>query len=245
MHADVGRKCDRTLVTVTAITTMETRMPLVITPRREPETASSPIRILVADDHAIWREGLIALLNRLPDMRVVGEAADGDEIVRLHRMLLPSITLIDIRMPTTDGVAAIRSIRGDFPDARILVLSTLDGDENIHRALRAGASGYLLKDVSGAELATAIRAVHSGQPYLSVEVAGNLAEHIHAEKLTLREMDVLRLVAKGLSNREIGATLFIVEGTVKAHTASIRRKLMVNDQAHAVLVAIRRGILSV
>lgn len=204
----------------------------------------SRIRILLADDHPVVREGLAALINRRPDMTVVAEAANGQEALDFFRHRQPDVTLIDLRMPTMDGVTAIAAIRQEFPTARIMVLTTFDGDEDIYRALRAGAKGYLLKDAPRDELIDSIRRVHQGKTYLPSELAAKLAERLTGRELSKREMDVLRLMAEGKSNRQIAEKLFIAEGTVKAHVNNILRALGVCARTEAVTAALRRGIIS-
>ena len=202
------------------------------------------LRILVAEDQAIVREGLRALVGYQPDMDVVGCAADGDEAARLYRGLRPDVTLMDLRMPKRGGLEAIADIREADPDARILVLTTFDGDEDIYRALRAGARGYLLKDAATEDLVGAIRAVARGERHVPAAVAQRLADRaMSGPPLSDREVDVLRLVAAGMTNKEIGSALFIAEGTVKTHVNSVHEKLGARDRTEAVMIAMRRGIL--
>ena len=203
----------------------------------------SLIRILIADDHPIVRDGLNAVINDQPDMAVVGEAGNGKEAVELAQQHRPDVMLIDLRMPQMNGLEAVKAIRLEWPEARIIILTTYDGDEDIYRALQAGAQAYLLKGMPRAELLDTIRAVHAGHKRIPPEVAAKLAERISASELTDRELDVLRLIVKGNSNREIGERLAITEGTVKAHVNSLLGKLGVNDRTQAVTEAMRRGIV--
>jgi two-component system NarL family response regulator len=202
------------------------------------------VRVLVAEDQAIVRDGLAALVGYQSDMEVVGCAADGEEAVRLYREVRPDVTLMDLRMPRQGGVEAIEVIRGADPEARVLVLTTYDGDEDVYRALQAGARGYLLKDATTEEFVGAIRAVARGERHVPAEVARRLADRAMAgPPLSEREVEVLRLVAAGMTNKEIASALFIAEGTVKTHLNSIHGKLGVRDRTEAVMVAVRRGIL--
>lgn len=204
------------------------------------------IRILIAEDHAVVRDGLAAVLKFEPDMNVVGLAKNGREAVGKFRELTPDVTLMDLAMPELDGTAAIFAIRAEFPEARILVLTTYDNDESVFRALENGAKGYLLKDCSAADLLAAIRKVHAGGTQVSERAAARLAERAMAgAALSPREVEVLTLIAEGKSNKEIAAALFITEGTVKTHVLSIHEKLGVSDRTEAVVTAIRRGILRV
>ena len=202
-----------------------------------------PIRILIADDHAVVREGLAALIGRRADMLVVAEAENGRRAVELARTHRPDVILMDLRMPEMGGVEAIGLIRAEQPQARVIVLTTYDGDEDIFRALQAGARAYLLKDTPRDELIDAIRAVHGGQKRLPPEVAAKLAERVTAEPLTPRELEVLAGLARGQSNKEIGAALSIAEGTVKVHVNSLLGKLGVADRTQAVLEGLRRGLV--
>ena len=201
------------------------------------------IRILLVDDHPIVREGFAAIIERRPDMTVVAEASNGAEAVTLFREHRPDVTLMDLRLPEMDGLAAIRAIRGEFPSARILVVTTYDGDEDIHRALASGAKGYLLKDAPRDHLLEAIRSVHAGRSFVPANVATILSERIGAQEITNRERDVLGLIAQGKSNQEIGTLLFISEGTVKGHVVNILAKLEASDRTQAVTNAIKRGII--
>jgi two-component system NarL family response regulator len=202
-----------------------------------------PIRILIADDHFLVRMGLVALISTQPDMIVVAEAATGREAIELFRQHKPDITLMDLRMPDVDGVEAIASIRSQFPDARFIVLSSYDGDEDIYRALEAGARAYLLKSMLRERLLEAIRAVHAGLKRIPEEVANRLAERMDREELTPRELEVLKLIVSGKSNKEIATELKITEGTVKIHINNILSKLGVSDRTQAATFALRRGIV--
>lgn len=201
------------------------------------------IRVLIADDHPVVREGLAAMLNRRPDMEVVAEVGDGKTAVAAYAEHQPDIVLMDLRMPQMGGVASIQAIRADYPDARIIVLTTFDGDEDIFRGLEAGARAYLLKDTPREELLDTIRAVHAGHRRIPPDIAAKLADRMLTPDLTPREMDVLRLIVAGQSNREIGQSLAITEGTVKAHVNNILGKLNVNDRTQAVTEALRRGLV--
>ena len=206
-------------------------------------TKPTQIRLLVVDDHLVVRMGLIALLNRQKDFTVVGEAEDGAQAVEKYRDHEPDVCLMDIRMPKLTGMQALTAIRADFPEARVLMLTTYDGDSDIHGALAAGASGYLLKDVEGEELVHAIREVHRGARYLPAGVARRLAERSGIPQLTPREIEVLELLAKGLSNKEIAGVLNFTGFTAKAHVRNIMEKLGVEDRTGAVTEALQRGIL--
>lgn len=201
------------------------------------------LRVIIADDHPIVREGLHAVIADQPDMTVVGQATTGEEAVALALTHRPDVTLMDLRMPRLNGVDALAAIRAHWPDAHILVLTTYDGDEDIYRALQAGARAYLLKDTPRAELLEAIRAVARGQKRIPPEVAARLVERLGAPGLTEREIDVLGLMAQGRSNKAIGAALHIGEGTVKFHVNNILGKLSVADRTEAVTVALQRGII--
>ena len=201
------------------------------------------IRILVADDHFVVRMGLIALVNMEPDMEVVGEAADGTEAVALFDQVDPDLVLMDLRMPVKDGIRATSEIRSKHPEARVLMLTTFDGDTDIHRAVQAGAQGYVLKNSTGDKLIPALRAVAAGQRWMPKEIANRLAARNMFEDLTPRELQVLEQMAKGLANKEIGEELKITEHTVKDHLKSILGKLRVADRTEAVTVALQRGII--
>jgi len=203
----------------------------------------SPITILAADDHPLIREGLAAVLRADHGMQVVAEASNGEEAIEAYARLHPDIVLMDLRMPTMDGLTATRAILADDPNARIIVLTTYDGDEDIHRALAAGARGYLLKDMMRTDLVGAIRAVRRGQRGIPAPVAARLAEHTPRIGLTAREVEVLRLVADGLSNAQIGERIGRTEGTVKVHLKNILQKLDAHDRTEAVTTALRRGFI--
>jgi len=202
-----------------------------------------PIRILVADDHNIVRQGLTALLKTVPDMNVIAEAGDGEQAVALFRQFRPDITIMDLRMPKMGGVEAIHEIRSQDPAARIIVLTTFDGDEDIYRALQAGARGYLLKDMFGEELIDAIRVVHAGKQKIPAAVALKLAERMVGPNLTARELEVLNCIVSGKSNRDIGLELSISEATVKTHINNLLGKLGVSDRTQAATTALQRGIV--
>ena len=201
------------------------------------------IRMLAVDDHPLLREGIAALIGNQTDMQLVAEASNGREARELFRKHRPDITLMDLQMPDMSGIDAIHSIRGEFPDARIIVLTTHAGDIQVSRALQAGARGYLLKGSLRKELLETIRAVHAGQKRISSELAVEIAEHAADDALTPRELDVLRLVAGGNANKEVGARLSLTEETVKSHIRSILAKLGANDRTHAVAIGLKRGII--
>ena len=205
----------------------------------------NPIRLLIADDHLVVRVGLRSMLDTQPGMVVVAEAANGREAIELFREHKPDVTLMDLRMPIMGGVEATIAIREEFPDARVIVLTTYDGDENIYRALRAGAMAYLLKDIPRGEFLDDVRAVYSGQYCIPPAVAARLAQRLPYSELSSREMEVLKLIVEGLSNKEIGSALTISESTVKNHVNSILAKLRVSDRTHAATMALRRGIVTV
>jgi two-component system NarL family response regulator len=202
------------------------------------------ISVLIADDHAVVRMGLRALLESQPDMEVAGEAADGAAAVEAFTTLRPDIVLADLRMPGMGGREVIAAIQKISPDAKVIVLTSFDGDEDIFRAVQAGARGYLLKACAPEELLEAVRTVQGGGRLLAPAVASRLAERVNSPSLTAREVAVLELVAKGLSNKEIGSALFLAEDTVKNHLKHIYAKLDVSDRTEAVLQAIQRGIIT-
>jgi DNA-binding NarL/FixJ family response regulator len=199
--------------------------------------------VLAVDDHPLVRKGVAAVLETEPGVRLVGEAANGAEAIAQFRALLPDVTLIDLRMPDLSGVDVILRVREEFPEARFIALTSYDGDQDIYRALDAGVRGYLLKELVHSEIGKAIRVVHSGARYLPQAVTQQLAEFFPNYALTPREVEVLRLVAGGLGNREIGHQLGTASGTVKAHVQSILSKLGAKDRTHAVSIAVRRGII--
>ena len=201
------------------------------------------IRILIADDHSVVREGLVSLVKRKADMTVVAEASNGREAVDRWKEHRPDVALLDLRMPELDGVGAIKEIREVDPNAHILVLTTFDGDEDIYRAIKAGAKGYLLKDTAREALMDSIRKVHSGETCIPPRLAAKLAERVSGEALSAREIEVLQRIAAGKSNKEIGAELFISEGTVKTHVKSIFSKLDVVSRTEAIATATRRGLI--
>ena len=201
------------------------------------------MRILIADDHLVVRIGLRSMIDTQPDMNVIAEAANGREAVALFRDHQPDVTLIDLRMPVMGGVEAVGVIHAEFPDARIIVLTTYDGDENIYRALQGGARAYLLKDIPREEFLDDIRAVYQGQYCIPPAVAARLAQRIPAPELSARELEVLKLIVEGMSNKEIASALSITESTVKNHVKSILSKLNVADRTQAATAAIQRGII--
>ena len=198
---------------------------------------------MVIDDQTVVRQGFIALINTVPDMEVIAEGINGQQAIDLYNQHRPDVTLIDLRMPVVGGVEAIAAIRHNFPDARLIVLTTYDGDEDIYRSLQAGARGYLLKDVFFEELETAIRAVHGGSRHIPAAIAMRLAERMASSDLTSREMEVLELIVRGQSNKEIGVSLRISEATVKSHINNILSKLGVTDRTQAVTTALQRGLV--
>ena len=201
------------------------------------------IRVLIVDDHPLLREGIAALIGAEPDMELVAEAATGRDALAKFKLKRPDITLMDLQMPEMGGIEAIIAIRGEFPNARIVVLTTYRGDVQVLRALRAGARAYLLKGRVNAELLEVIRAVHRGEKRIPPEIAAELADHAAEDDLSPREIDVLRLVATGNSNKEVAAKLAITEETVKNHVTHILAKLGANDRTHAVTIAIKRGFI--
>jgi DNA-binding NarL/FixJ family response regulator len=201
------------------------------------------IRVLIVEDHHVVRQGLVALLNVVDGLEVVGEAGDGVEAIAQFRKHLPDITLIDLRLPRMSGVDVIQRIRMETPQARLIVLTTYDGDEDIYRALQAGARAYLLKGMTSEELITTIRAVHAGKSHIPPAIAEKLAERMGTEDLTPREFDVLEQIVRGKSNKEIGTELEISEATVKTHINSLLSKLGVTDRTQAATAAIQRGIV--
>lgn len=207
--------------------------------------AARPIRVLAIDDHPLLREGIASALADQPDMILVGEAADARGGIEQFRRTRPDVTLMDLQMPDISGLEAMRIIRQEFPEARILVLTTYQGDAQVSNALRHGASGFLLKGTLRKELRDAIRAVHGGRRVIPPDVAMSLAEHVGDEMLSLRELEVLRSAAGGNANKSIGLELGISEDTVKAHMKSILAKLDARDRTHAVVMAVKRGIIEI
>lgn len=204
---------------------------------------SNPIRILVAEDHLVARVGVSTIVNMQPDMTVVAEASNGQQAVELYRKHLPDVALLDMRMPIMSGVEAATAIRGEFPSARLVALTTYGGDEDIRRSLAAGVQAYLTKDVLHDELLKAIRAVHAGQTYLPAGVAAALAAQMPRPDLSAREVQVLELIVRGLANKQIAYSLNIAEHTVKNHVKNILSKLGVQDRTQAATAAIQRGIV--
>jgi two-component system NarL family response regulator len=198
---------------------------------------------MVIDDQAVVRQGFVALINTVADMSVVAEGTNGQQAIELYRKHKPDVTLIDLRMPVMGGVEAIHAIRKEFPDARLIVLTTFDGDEDIYRSLQAGAQGYLLKDMFFEELEDAIRKVHAGARRIPTLVAERLAERMISSDLTSRELQVLEEIVRGKSNKEIASTLQISEATVKSHINNILGKLGVTDRTQAATTALQRGII--
>ncbi|WP_020653375.1 response regulator [Massilia niastensis] len=208
-------------------------------------TNNSPISILVADDHPLMREGIAAVIASQPDMRVVGEAADGHEAVALYRALRPDVTLVDLQMPGLNGMEAIQAIRAEFPQACLAILTTYRGDARAMQAIKAGAQAYLLKSTLRKELTDAIRELAAGRRYFPPQVAAELANHLGQESLTVRELEVLELIARGRGNKQIGADLGLSEDTVKGHMRRIMEKLGANNRTHAVTIGIERGFLEI
>jgi len=204
---------------------------------------ANPIRILAVDDHVLVRQGIAVLVSTEPDLKLIGEASNGREAIQQFRAHRPDVTLMDLQMPEMNGLDAITTIRGDFPDAKIIVLTTYKGDVQIFRALKAGAQAYLLKNTLHKELAAAIRTVHEGKKALSPEVSFEIAEHASDDAVTPAEIAVLRLIAAGNSNKQIADQLSVTEETVKGRVKSILSKLGANDRTHAATIGLKRGII--
>jgi DNA-binding NarL/FixJ family response regulator len=205
--------------------------------------ATNGIRILSVDDHPLLREGIAAVINSQQDMRVIADAASAKDAIEQFRKHKPDVTLMDLRLPDKSGIDTMISIRTEFPEARIIMLTTFEGDVEIQRALEAGARAYLLKSMPPKELVEVIRQVHAGKKRIPPQLAAQLAEHMSDEALTSREIEVLRQIAEGNRNRDIGEKLFITEETVKVHIKNIMGKLGASDRTQAVAIAIRRGII--
>jgi DNA-binding NarL/FixJ family response regulator len=211
--------------------------------RRRKVTVTSKIRVLTVDDHPLLRSGIAAVIEGEEDIMVVGEATNGKEAVQSFRVHRPDVTLMDLQMPVMNGIDAIVAIRREFPGARIVILTTYEGDAQAVRALKAGASGYLLKNMLREELVKTIRSIHAGQRRVPPEIAAGIAEHVADETLTDREIEVLRKVAAGTPNKIIASQLAISEATVKTHIKTILSKLRANDRTHAVTIAMKRGFI--
>lgn len=204
-----------------------------------------PIRILSVEDHPVFREGLGMIIGSQPDMLLVAQAANAVEAVAEFRTHRPDITLMDLRLPGTNGTDTLIAIRGEFPEARVIMLTTSDSDGEIRRALRAGAAAYILKSVPKNELLAVIRSVHAGRRHVPPDVAALLAEHMGEEDLSARELEVLRLIRDGYRNKQIADQLAIAETTVNFHIKNLMGKLRANDRTHAVMIALRRGLLQI
>jgi DNA-binding NarL/FixJ family response regulator len=208
------------------------------------QTAANPrIRVMCVDDHPLVRKGISLILNNEQDMQLIAEAGNGREAISLFRQHHPDVTLMDLRMPEVDGISAVKQIRAEFPDAKIIALTSFDGDQDIYRALEAGVRGYLLKESVHTEVLNAIRSVQAGKRLISHEAMERMSTFIPAGALTAREAEVLTLVAQGLGNKEIAARLGLASGTIKIHVQRILEKLNASDRTHAVTIATQRGII--
>jgi two-component system NarL family response regulator len=213
------------------------------TPRSCIVTPATPIRLLLVDDHAILREGLAALLSGVEGLEVAGQAGDGVTALTMYRELLPDVVICDLRMVPMDGTEFTAAVRAEYPSARVILLTTYDTDDEVFRGLRAGAASYLLKDVAPAQVVETVKAVYAGRKAIDPAIAAKLAEHVASDALTARQLEVLQCLADGRSNLEIAGTLFISEGTVKAHIKAIFQKLGARDRTQAVTIGIRRGLI--
>jgi DNA-binding NarL/FixJ family response regulator len=212
-------------------------------PESNPMTTEAQIRVLSVDDHPLLREGLAAIINNQRDMLLVAQASNAQEAILEYRKHLPDVTLMDLRLPDKSGIDAMIAIRAEFPEARVIMLTTFEGDVEIQRALEAGARGYLLKSMPPKELVQVIREVHAGKKRIPAQLAAQLAEHMSDDNLTVREIEVLSQIAGGNRNRDIAEKLFITEETVKVHIKHIMEKLGANDRTQAVAIGVRRGII--